>query len=364
MSSRNRGNRTRRARGWAWRRAGLGALLGVLLGTLLGAMGCGDGRTPVLVYSPHGRDLLGALERRYEAEHPEIDVRWLDMGSQEVFDRVRSERANPQADVWFGGPEAIFGQGVRENLLAAYTPTWAQSVPATSRGAGERYFGCYRTLPVLVYNTQAVAEADAPADWDDLLAERWRGKVVLRDPLASGTMRSMFALILARSVAETGAPDRGFDWLRRLDAQTREYASNPALLFQKILRREGVVTVWELSDILLQQKAGIAVGFKLAKSGTPVINDAIGLVAGAPHSDAARAYIDWVGGEEAQEIAARQAYKLPARTDLDPRRLPDWARAVLAELKPAPLDWALVEREQSGWMARWDREVRGKGGTS
>src|SRR5690349_23165315 len=39
---------------------------------------------------------LTLMERRFEQLHPEVDVRWLDMGSQEVYDRLRSERANPQ----------------------------------------------------------------------------------------------------------------------------------------------------------------------------------------------------------------------------------------------------------------------------
>src|SRR5213596_2576265 len=51
-----------------------------------------DHRTPLVIYSPHGRDLLTLFERRFEALHPDIDVRWLDMGSQDVYDRVRSER--------------------------------------------------------------------------------------------------------------------------------------------------------------------------------------------------------------------------------------------------------------------------------
>ncbi len=40
-----------------------------------------DHRTPVVIYSPHGRDLLTLFEHRFEASHPDIDVRWLDMGS-------------------------------------------------------------------------------------------------------------------------------------------------------------------------------------------------------------------------------------------------------------------------------------------
>src|SRR5437763_5927216 len=82
------------------------------------AASCGDGRIPLVVYSPHGRDLLLLMEKSFEAKHPTIDVRWLDMGSQEVYDRVRSETANPQADVWFGGPQTIFARSASEGLLA------------------------------------------------------------------------------------------------------------------------------------------------------------------------------------------------------------------------------------------------------
>src|SRR5207249_8921334 len=96
--------------------------------------GCqGDGRTPLVIYSPHGRDLLTLLERRFEQLHPDVDVRWLDMGSQEVYGRLRSERANPQADVWFGGPATIFARGARDSLLAPFRPSWAGAIDAHGR---------------------------------------------------------------------------------------------------------------------------------------------------------------------------------------------------------------------------------------
>ncbi|MCI1589904.1 hypothetical protein [Heyndrickxia oleronia] len=56
----------------------------------------------VVIYSPHGKDILGQFEKMFEEKYG-IDVEWLDMGSQEVLDRIRSEKNNPQADVWWGG---------------------------------------------------------------------------------------------------------------------------------------------------------------------------------------------------------------------------------------------------------------------
>jgi len=323
--------------------------------------GCDDGRTPLLLYSPHGRDLLVLLETEYERAHPEIDVRWLDMGSQEVYDRVRSEAANPQADVWFGGPDTIFGQGAAEGLLEAYRPSWGDLLPATSRDADDLYFGLYRAVPLLIYNSQAVTAEEAPRDWQDLLDPKWKGKIIIRDPLASGTMRTAFGKILADSVTATGDEAAGFEWLLRLDAQTKEYAANPALLFEKVIRQEGLVSIWELTDMLFQRQRGAPFGYHFPASGSPVIDDSIGLVANAPQPEAARAFIDWVGSEEALLLAAEKAFRLPARADLARDRLPAWAVEALDEIVTAEVDWALIAERGSDWMARWDREVRGRG---
>jgi iron(III) transport system substrate-binding protein len=328
----------------------------------VGAVACGgdDGRTPVVLYSPHGRDLLALFERTYEQAHPEVDVRWLDMGSQEVYDRVRAEAANPQADVWFGGPATVFARGAADGLLEAHRPPWADAVPAECRAPGDLYFCAYRTGAVLVFNDEVVKAADAPADWDDLLLPQWEDKIVIRDPLASGTMRTVFGMVIARSIAETGSPDRGLEWLRRLDAQTKEYVQNPALLFSKIARREGLITIWELTDMYWQKQKGIPLGFRFPSSGTPIIDDSIGVVKGARHAAEARAFVDWVGSVEAQRLAAEGAYRLPARADIPLEQLPQWARDVVPQMLPAVFDRDLAAREGAQWMERWDREIRGR----
>jgi iron(III) transport system substrate-binding protein len=338
----------------------LGIALAAALAT--GALSCRrDPRTPLLVYSPHGRDLLGLVERTYEASHPQVDVRWLDMGSQEVYDRVRAEKSNPQADVWYGGPAEILARAARDDLLAPFRPTWADAVPPESRHAGDLSFGLYRTPAMIVYNSDVVPAEEAPREWDDVLLPRWKGKVLIREPLASGTMRAIFGMILARSVAETGSPDRGFDWLRRLDAQTKEYVVNGTLLMEKIVRREGLVTLWDLPDVLLEQASGAPLTYVFPPSGSPVLDDAIALVKGARHPEAGKALIEWLGSREAQRLAAEAAYRLPARTDLPDSELPEWAQRVTRQLVPARVDWALVRETGPRWMFTWDREIRGKG---
>ena len=335
-------------------------LAGVVL-LALSAACQGDGRTPLVVYSPHGRDLLTLVERRFEALHPDVDVRWLDMGSQEVYDRVRSERANAQADVWFGGPSTILARGAAESLLAPFRPEWADAVAERGRGPGDLYFAAYETPAVILYAAQALSVADAPQDWDDLLDPRWRGRILIRDPLASGTMRAVWGLVLARSIRQTGDTGQGFEWLRRLDAQTKEYVSTPALLSEKIARQEGLVTVWDLPDVMLSRQRGLPIAYVFPASGTVVIEDAIAIVRGARHPEPARAFVNMVGTVELQLAAAREAYRLPARLDLPPDSLPDWVREVRREMKVVEVDWDLIAERGAEWMRYWDEHIRGRG---
>jgi iron(III) transport system substrate-binding protein len=348
----------KRRRGWLGRvvaSCGLGA-------TIAFSACMRDVRTPLVVYSPHGPELLKLAERTFEAANPDVDLRWLDMGSQDVLDRIRSERVNPQADVWFGAPSLLFQRAAAESLLAAYRPTWAERVPARSRGPSDLYIAAYETPAVIVYNSSAVPDSAAPRDWDDVLAPRWTGKVLIRDPLASGTMRAIFGMVILRGLRATGDTAAGFTWLRRLDAQTREYVLNPALLDQKLIRQEGLVSLWDLPDILVAQSKGQPLGFTLPTSGAPVIEDAIAVVRGARHLDAARRFVEWVGSVEGQLLATRQAFRLPVRDDLPLDSLPAWARAVRAGLVVEPMDWTLLSERGADWMAYWDRHVRGRGG--
>jgi iron(III) transport system substrate-binding protein len=320
-----------------------------------------DTRTPLVLYSPHGRDQLELLEHDFERRRPDIDVRWLDMGSQEILDRLRFERVNPQADVWFGGPSTIFDRGIRDSVLERYRPAWADHLPHNAENRTGFYYPAYRTPAVIAFNSRAVSRAEAPQDWDDVLAPRWKDKVIIRDPMASGTMRAIWGLIIVRSLRETGDTTKAMSWLRRLDGQTKTYTISPALLYEKLARQEGLVSLWDLQDILISQAKGMPLGYRFPRSGTVVIDDAIGLVRGSRHPDAARAFIDYVGSKEAQLLTAREVFRLPARTDLPQDSVPAWVAGVEREMVVADMDWDLLSRFGPAWMSYWDQHVRGTG---
>jgi iron(III) transport system substrate-binding protein len=318
----------------------------------------GNNSRRLLVYTPHGQDLLKDFIARYKQQYPDAEVQFLDMGSREILERVRVERNRPQADLWWGASHTTFQTAAEENLLAEFRPSWADKVPATARDERGRWHGTYETPQVIAYNSEAVSSAEAPRDWDDVLDPKWRDKVLIRNPNHSDTMRTIFGAMILRFHKDTGKPDQGFDWLRKLDANVHEYTADGTLLMQKLARREGLVTLWDMPDVrLFKEQKNLPVDYRVPSSGTPVIIDGIAIVRGGPNPEEARRFYEFVTTPESLAYAAHKYYRLPVRTDLDRSQLPAWMNEPFT---PLTLDWELLRRNGNDWLRYWDTEIRGK----
>ena len=249
--------------------------------------------------------------------------------------------------------------GAAEGLLDPYVPTWAAAVPPEARQPADLWYGTYMTPEVIAYNTEMVTAAQAPKDWDDVLAPQWKGKIIIRDPVASGSMRAIWAAILARSIANTGSTAQGWDWLRKLDASTKEYVINPTMLYLGLEQREGSISLWDMPDIAtLQQQKKAPLAYQIPASGTPLLVDAIAIVHGAKHPDAAKAFYEFVTTPKALQDAAVKFLRIPVRTDLAADSLPGWVRDARSKIVAMPLDPRLVADSLDVWMKYWDAHVR------
>jgi iron(III) transport system substrate-binding protein len=312
----------------------------------------------LLIYTPHGQDLLRDFVARYKQVHPEVDVKFLDMGSREVLERLRAERNRPQADLWWGAAHTTFQTAAEENLLAPYRPTWADKVSESAHDSQDRWYGTYETPEVIVYNSELVRAEDAPQDWDDVLDPKWRDKVLIRNPIPSDSMRAIFGAMIWRAYKETNSPAGGYEWLRRLDANVHEYTADGTLLMQKMARGEGLISLWDMPDVrLFREKKNFNVGYVIPKSGTPVVTDGIAIVKGAPHEEEARRFYEFVNTPESLIHAARTYYRIPIRTDIDRAQLPAWMNEPFARM---PLNWDLLRQQGGEWLRYWDTEIRGR----
>lgn len=329
-----------------------------LMGVALLALSCAKSQKDVIVvYSPHGKEMLAYFERKFEQAYPNYDVRWLDMGAQTALDRIRTERENPQASVWWGGPSELFEQAERLGLLEAYAPSWANAVDSSRKSAKNFWFATFLTPECVMFNRERLAREDAPQDWDDLLSERWKGKIIIRDPVQSGTMRTIFSALVAKELARTGSLDSAFRYLERLHQNTKSYAADPAQLYLKLARGEGLMTLWNLTDALLQARQNqFPFDFVIPKSGTVVAVEGIALVKGGKNLEGAKRFYEFVTSKESLNEQAEKFYRLPARDDVEVSA--EWTKE--ARFSLLNIDRALASQKQSEWMARWQETIRNK----
>ncbi|MDZ7292769.1 MAG: extracellular solute-binding protein [candidate division KSB1 bacterium] len=343
----------------------LRAFLLMALAMLLGPA-CGEKKSQLIIYSPHGKELLEDFSSRFEQANPGVSVAWLDMASQNVLDRLRSEKANPQADIWWGAPAPLFMQAAAEGLLESYRPTWAEQIDSAYHDPLDRWYGTYLSPEVIMFNAEKLTRETAPQDWDELLEPRWRNKIAMREPLPSGTMRAIFFAMIYRFYRDHHSATAGFDWLRRLDANTKTYCADPTLLYLSLARGEADLTLWNLPDVLLRREQdGYAFDYIVPRSGTPMIPEGLAIVArpqranDTERTQLARRFYEFVTTPEAFILAAQKYYRIPTRRDMDFSQIrPEFNPA---QYKTMPMDWQLFADSAATWMQYWDHHIRRKG---
>ncbi len=324
------------------------------------ASGCSkDDRIPLVVYSPHGEDILREFEAAFEAKRPDVDVRWFNLPSGDCLDRIRGERAHPNCDVWWGAASTSFAKAAADGLLEPYRPTFAAALPDNAHDAAWNWSAEFVLPYVFVFSDQKVAAADAPADWDDLAGPAWADRIVLRFPMKSG-LRTVFShLVDWKSGGGDAAP--GFDLLARLHRNTRRYVNDPTELFQTVTQEAGgVITIWNLTDALFQRdRYHYPFGWKMPKSGAPIVMDSIALVKSGGderRAGAAREFYEFAGSFESLRKLMAEHYRIPARTDVPDDIRPDWQRGLAVPALPADAARAALHEEE--WMRRWDEQVK------
>ncbi len=314
----------------------------------------------VVVYSPHGKELLEDFARRFEAAHPGVQVQWLDMGSQDVLDRLRSEKSNPQADIWWGAPSDLFMNAAEEGLLQTYRPSWAEHIDPAQCDSLHRWYGTFLTPEVITFNSQVLTREAAPQDWDELLDSKWQGKIAIRYPLASGTMRAIFSAMIWRFYKTSGSPEAGYEWLKKLDANTKSYPANPTLMYLQLARQEALITLWNMPDIELQKQVyGYPFDYVIPKNGTPVLVEGLAMIANCRQPELAKKFYEFITTPESFIIQAEKYFRIPARTDIPKTKLPAWMTQT--EITPMDIDWKVFSEKSKEWMKYWDERIKGTG---
>lgn len=311
----------------------------------------------LVIYTARDESVVEQVVGMFNEKYPDVQVDVLTMGAQQILERVRGEKANPQADFWWGGTQSALMVAANEELLASFKPSFDASVAAEHKDPEGRWYGEMLLPEVIMINSDILTKETGPQDWDDLLDEQWKDKIIIRGVLASGTMRTIYSSMIYRQDATS--PEKGYEWLKALNENTKEYTQDPTNLYLKLARQEGTVSLWNLQDILLQKELNNQpFDYIYPKSGAPILVDGVALVKDGKNKDNAELFYEFLFEKDVRVKLAEDLFQIPARSDIAVEDMPAWYKEL--DLKSLEIDWTLLAEKEAEWMQHWDEKIKSK----
>lgn len=272
----------------------------------LGVAGCGGSDTgkteenkELTIYAGLMEDFMIAGVKDFEAETG-YKVNAVRMSSGEILGRLKAEKENPQASVWWGGPADGFIQAKSEGLLEAYLSPEASAIPDKFKDAEGYWTGIYVGYLGFASNQKLLDERGVaiPTSWDDLLNPALKGQISTANPGSSGTAYTTLA-----TVAQLMGEEKGLEYMVKLDGQIKNYTKSGTAPARNAGQGEATVGITFLHDAIKYREEGMKdLVLSAPKEGTGYEIGAVGMIKGAPNSEGAKKFIDWAISKRAQEL--------------------------------------------------------------
>ena len=323
--------------------------------------GKGDAQN-LIIYTGRDKDEVARVVELFIQKNPKYKgkVDTLTLGAQAALERLKAEKENPQAGFLWGGTQQGLEQAAEAELLAPSNPANAGLIDASRKDPKGRWYAEMLLPEVIIYNHDLLKPDQAPKDWDDLITPAFKDKIVIRDVMPSGTMRTIYSAMMVRQSALAGSPDAGYAWLKKLDGNTVSYTPSPDDMYFNLDRGVGTVTLWNLQDALIQPlKNNRPWSYVIPSSGVPVLLDGVGVVNNPKAMQAGLDFENFLLEPELQLQLAKDYYQIPAMNLPDANK-PEWlAKLNIKEMK---IDWNAMSAKQTEWMNYWAQNIKGKSG--
>lgn len=287
-------------------------------------------------------------QQRFEADTA-ISTRYLRLPTSEALARIEAAGANPEFDVWVGGPSENYAVAASLGLLEPYIPRGLADIPIQYRDPKHRWFGVYASILALCSNPDILDQHgwQAPSSWRDLENPALRTWISASSPLTSGTaFTALWAQVRLFSDAQSH--------LARVYDNTARLTHSGTAPAQVVARGEAAVAISFAPYCHREQsRSGRSLIVRYPTEGTAYEVGAAAVLRGARHQDSAHALVDWLTSASGQRIvAASEIGQTPITRQL-PNNLEQLLHSPGFRVIRTDVDEAANQREQ--WLAWFSR---------
>ncbi len=276
----------------------------------------------VTVYMPSPAGLADKLAEGFTAATG-VAVDTFQGTTGEILARLEAEEANPVADVVI---LASWSDGLsmkNDGKIMSYTPANADKAVSGWIDNDSMLFGYSASAVGVIYNTTIIPELSA--DWSELANEEYKDMLAIPDPEKSGACKDFAAGFVNKY---------GWDAFEGMAANGMIVpGANKAALEAVTTGEVGILVAGVDYNAYSSMSKGEPLNIYYPAGGTVVNPRPAMILNTAPNVDNAKAFIDYLYSDEAQQLVA-DAYLLPGRSDVVCDN-----RANLADIPQIECDW-------------------------
>ena len=256
----------------------------------------------ITVYTTMDEGQQAIVEEIWYDVYPDCQIEWLKDSLGTLVARVRGESANPVADVICGGLFQTDGSEYWD-CFEQYTPV---NYDEQTYVDPNHYYALQDIQYMcLIVNTELEEELGLNIDgYASLINPELAGKIIIADPASTSSGFRQFHTILALMGDEFG-DEKSWDYLTSLVQTGVVNTTSSSDVYRRVMDGEYVVGLSYESIVQYQLENG-AENIKLVYpvEGNTGCANGSAMVKGAPHKEAAEAFLDMCGGNELQQARA------------------------------------------------------------
>ncbi len=260
------------------------------------------------VYTPASKDQINIIVPLFEKKYDAV-VYVVEGGTGELFNRIKAEAENVQADIMFTG--GVDSGGSFKDYLEDYISIEEGKLfdPAVNH---PWYNAVYLHPMGIIYNTNLVAEGEVKG-WMDLTDPKWKGKVLMPDPRKSGSAFGELFIHLNAFGRDDGG---GWEYFESL-YKNLTVTTSSSHTYKFVASGEFPLGLTHERNAYKYRDGGSPVGFIYPEEGTAVRPDGIYLIKNGPNPDLAKKFIDFILSKEVMELLRDTGFRVN-RVDVEP----------------------------------------------